>query len=128
MSKPELVPAAYNMVLDLHLELLQQLRATHAPRKLANRLETATTSAAISVGVATDLEFPYHVKHARERLEVAATLLEPLYLEHFLNPFLYQWAKQQIERILKELDSVDWKKKLVPLRPPIQNPPPTLRN
>ena len=52
MSDSHKVHVTFNLVMDVHLEMARWMARVHVPRKIASRIENATTSAAISLSSA----------------------------------------------------------------------------
>jgi hypothetical protein len=124
----DLVPIAYNLVLELRTTLLRHLDQMHAPRSLGRRVDEVTLSASISISLAGHrMQLEHHVRHARGRLDLLLEILAKLRADYGLSPLMHRWALSTIEKIQRELLDFD-PKKVMPLMAPIARPPPPLIN
>jgi hypothetical protein len=113
---------AWNLLLELHLELRRWSTIAHVPRRIATRLDQAALSASISIGLAAHkMRMEHHLRHARDRVLVCGDLIEEMNRERHLSPHLHRWAKQKMAQILDELERFDPEK-----WEPIGTPPPPL--
>jgi hypothetical protein len=118
LRKRNMSHVAWNLVMELHLELRFRLQLVHAPRKLAGRLERAMHSAALAIHLAAyRMRMTHHLTQAMERLSVCSMLIDQLREEQFLSPYLHLWVKRRLLQIDQELMNFDPEKIEPRIRP-----------